>query len=184
MRYASISLNHFVNIAHADNRRIRRSPECHKDDYPKPATTRFSRASGERSRTLMNTDEAAIADVLVRYNKALNASDLDAVVQIYSPAGVFMPQGSPSSVGIEAVRAAYKRVFDAITLLVQFDIAEVHQVAPDWGFVRTNSSGTQRINASGSVTAERNQELFLMSKTNGDWQIARYCFSTTMGPSS
>jgi hypothetical protein len=46
--------------------------------------------------------------------------------------------------------------------------------------VRTNSAGTNKINASRAVGAEGNQELFIFKKgTDGQWRIARYSFSTT-----
>ena len=127
----------------------------------------------------MNPDENAIAAVLANYQDALNQSSTDAVMKLYAPDGVFMPQNSPSSVGAQAVRRAYDAVFDAIKLSVRFDIAEVRQLAAEWAFARTNSSGSAKVNATGESSAEGNQELFVFQKISGDWKIARYCFSTT-----
>jgi ketosteroid isomerase-like protein len=46
--------------------------------------------------------------------------------------------------------------------------------------VRTKSAGTQKINATGALGAEGNQELFVFRKgDDGKWRIARYSFSTT-----
>ena len=126
----------------------------------------------------MNADEKAIAAVLAKYQDALNQSSTDAVMELYAANGVFMPQNSSSSVGSQAVRKAYDAVFDAIKLNVKFDIAEIHQLAPDWAFARTNSAGTVKVNATGESSAEGNQELFVFQKIGGDWKIARYCFST------
>jgi hypothetical protein len=56
-------------------------------------------------------------------------------------------------------------------------------MAPAWAFVRTNSAGTNKINATGATSAEGNQELFVFHK--GDdcaWKIARYSFSPTSPP--
>ena len=130
----------------------------------------------------MNAEEQAIAAVLARYQDALNQSDADAAMKLYADDGVFMPQNSPSSVGAEAVRQAYDAVFDAITLSVKFDIAEIRQVATDWAFARTNSAGRVTVHATGQTAAEGNQELFVFQKINGEWKIARYCFSTTNPP--
>ncbi len=90
-----------------------------------------------------------MAAVLNSYQDALNQSDTEAVMKLYAPDGVFMPQFSPSSVGIEAVRKAYDAVFHTITLKVKFNIAEVRQVAPDWAIARTNSAGTATVKATG-----------------------------------
>ena len=127
----------------------------------------------------MNADETSIAGVLATYQDALNQSSTDAVMKLYAPDGVFMPQNSPSSVGAQAVRKAYDAVFDAIKLSVKFDIAEIRQLAPEWAFARTNSAGRVKVNATGESAAEGNQELFVFQKIGGDWKIARYCFSTT-----
>jgi uncharacterized protein (TIGR02246 family) len=127
----------------------------------------------------MNAEEKAIADVLAKYQDALNQSNTDAVMKLYAADGVFMPQNSPSSVGAQAVRKAYEAVFDAIKLTVKFDIIEVRQLAPEWAFARTNSAGRVKVNATGETSAEGNQELFVFQKIEDAWKIARYCFSTT-----
>jgi uncharacterized protein (TIGR02246 family) len=132
--------------------------------------------------TTVNTAEAAVADALVRYERALNTSDVDAALDLYAPDGVFMPQNSPSSAGVDEVRKAYELVFRTITLRVQFSVTEVHQLAPDWAFARTNSTGTSTAHATGVTNSEGNQELFIFQRIGGDWKIARYCFSTTLPP--
>jgi uncharacterized protein (TIGR02246 family) len=131
---------------------------------------------------MRNANEEAIAAVLAKYEDALNHSDTDSVMTLYASDGVFMPQNSPSSVGAEAVRRAYDAVFKAITLRVKFDLVEVHQVAPDWAFARTNSAGTVKVNLTGEHGPEANQELFIFQKITDGWKIARYCFSTTNPP--
>ena len=131
----------------------------------------------------MNADEEAVASVLANYQDALNASNTDAVMRLYSEDGVFMPPYSQSAIGAAAVRQAYDAVFKAIKLSVKFNIAEVIEIAPDWVFARTNSAGTTTINATGSKSAEANQELFIFKKaTDGRWKIARYSFSSTNPP--
>ena len=130
----------------------------------------------------MNANEKAVAAVLAKYQDALNQSDTEAVMKLYAPDGVFMPQHFPSSVGADAVRNAYDGVFEAITLKVKFVVAEVHQIAPDWAIARTNSAGTVTVKATGGGGQEANQELFVFQKIDGAWKIARYCFSTTNPP--
>ena len=130
----------------------------------------------------MNADEQAVAGVLKKYEDALNRSDTDAAMELYAFDAVFMLQHSPSSVGAAAVRKAYDAVFNAITLQVKFEIAEIKQLASDWVLARTNSAGKVKIHATGESGPEANQELFVFQKINGGWKIARYCFSTTNPP--
>ena len=125
---------------------------------------------------------AAITDTLRRYEAALNASNIGAVMKLYAEDGVFMPQHFPSAVGAAQVRAAYDGVFSTIRLSVAFDILEVVPVAENWAFARTNSSGTVTLLATGDSGPEANQELFVMQRVEGAWKIARYAFCTTNPP--
>jgi uncharacterized protein (TIGR02246 family) len=129
---------------------------------------------------IMNSNEKSIATVLANYQDALNQSDTEAVMKLYALNGIFMPQHFPSSAGADAIRKAYNAVFDAIKLSVTFTLAEVHQIANDWAFARTNSAGQSK--STRPAEAEANQELFVFQKIGDEWKIARYCFSTTNPP--
>lgn len=112
----------------------------------------------------MTANEKVVADVLAAYNQALNSSDTDAVMALYTPDGVFMPPYSPSAVGLAEVHKAYEAVFTGIQLRVKFNVAEIIEMSPDWVFARTNSEGTTRTYATGKTSKEANQELFIFRK--------------------
>jgi len=132
------------------------------------------------SASMQANDETAIRRVMSSYEGALNASDTAGVMPLYTEGGVFMPPNNQSAVGKAAVRTAYDAVFKAITLNVKFTIAELVMLSPEWAFVRTNSAGTNKINGTGAVSPEGNQELFIFNKGgDGKWRIARYSFSST-----
>lgn len=131
----------------------------------------------------MNSNEKAVAAVLAKYEDALNASDTEAVMPLYTDDGVFMPPYSQSAIGKAAVRKAYDAVFKAITLNVKFNVAEIVEMSPNWVFARTNSMGTTADHTTGAKSAEANQELFIFKKgADGAWKIARYSFSSTNPP--
>ena len=128
----------------------------------------------------MTANESAVAETLSAYNQALNSSDTNAVMPLYAQDGVFMPPYSPSAVGLAEVRKAYDAVFAVIQLTVKFQIAEIVEMSPDWVFARTNSAGTTLNHATGAISKEGNQELFIFRKDQGGkFKIARYSFSTT-----
>jgi uncharacterized protein (TIGR02246 family) len=128
----------------------------------------------------MTANERAVAETLSAYNQALNSSDTNAVMPLYAQDGVFMPPYSSSAVGLAEVRKAYDTVFAAIQLTVKFQIAEIVEMSPDWVFARTNSAGTTLNHATGAISKEGNQELFIFRKEkDGRFRIARYSFSTT-----
>ena len=128
----------------------------------------------------MTANESAVAETLCAYSQALNSSDTNALMPLYAQDGVFMPPYSPSAVGLAEVRKAYDAVFAAIQLTVKFRIAEIVEMSPDWVFARTNSAGTTLNHATGGISKEGNQELFIFHKEkDGKFRIARYSFSTT-----
>lgn len=131
-----------------------------------------------------NADTLAIRQQLQRYEKALNASDAEAVMKLYTTDAVFMPQHSSPAVGRDAVRAAYDNVFKAIKLDIKFAIDEAEPVSKTWAYARTRSSGTVKVLGNQLPPgAEANQELFLLRKEpDGQWRFARYIFSTTNPP--
>jgi len=122
------------------------------------------------------TEKTAIEKVLFSYRDALNTSDVNKVLVLYTNDGVFMPSNAPSAVGQEQVKASYEFVFSQIQLNIEFFIDEI-VVNGDYAFARTISKGTTLIHANGQTVAEENRELFVLQKTNGQWKIARYMFN-------
>jgi uncharacterized protein (TIGR02246 family) len=128
-------------------------------------------------------EQSNIKELLSTYEAALNASNTNAIMQLYADDGVFMAPHSPPNIGKQAVRNAYDAVFDAITLKIDFEVDEITQVAPNWAFARTRSHGFVTINVTGDSGPEANQELFIFARTDdGAWKIARYIFSATTPP--
>ncbi|MGC8383494.1 YybH family protein [Pseudomonas aeruginosa] len=117
-----------------------------------------------------------IQSILQSYETALNANDIDAILDLYGEAPVFMPH-APALVGREAVRAGYQQVFASIKLQIRFDIHEV-EVIGDWAWARTSSAGRTRLLAEDVEIAEGNNELFVFRREHGHWKIHRYLFAT------
>ena len=127
---------------------------------------------------MTDRDIREIQSILSSYEKALNASDVDAVIQLYADDGVFMPSSAPTAVGTEGVRAAYGHVFKTIQLKIAFTVNEI--VADgSMAFARTASKGTVTVLANHVTAPEENRELFVFQKKAGVWKIARYMFNKT-----
>lgn len=121
-------------------------------------------------------EKSAIEKLLFTYRDALNTSDVNKVLSLYTNDGVFMPTNAPSAIGQEQVKAAYEYVFSQIQLNIEFYIDEI-VINGDYAFARTTSKGTTLIHANKQTVAEENRELFVLQKTNGQWKIARYMFN-------
>ncbi|KIO75736.1 hypothetical protein TH53_18850 [Pedobacter lusitanus] len=125
----------------------------------------------------METAKTAIEKLLFNYQDALNTSDVNKVLSLYTKDGIFMPQGGPSAVGQEQLKGSYEFVFKTLQLNIKFQIDEVTLINENYAFARTVSRGTQLIHATGVKGEEENRELFVLQKENGAWKIARYIFN-------
>ena len=132
------------------------------------------------SHAATNREEAQVEQLLNRYEQALNTSDVNTVVQLYTDDGVFMAPENPAAVGTQVLTLAYTGVFQAIALKLKFQIAETQLLSPEWALLRTTSTGVVKILANGAEVPGSNQELFLLRKVNGRWKIARYAFSSVL----
>ncbi|MDB6159405.1 MAG: hypothetical protein JWO04_3111 [Gammaproteobacteria bacterium] len=143
----------------------------------------FVLTSGIGSAVANTADENAIRGVLTGYQDALNACTAAAAVALYAEDGVLMPPYNQSVLGRAQLSNVYGAGFKVFTLHVKFTIREIVQMSREWAFARTNSSGTHKDNATGVMTPEENQELFVLRKgADGVWKIARYSFSSIRSP--
>ena len=139
-----------------------------------PAATGVTAQPGEDART----DQEQIRSILDRYEAALNASDVDAVLALYAADGVFMPTNAPTAGGTIEVREAYEHVFSTIKLDIAFFIDEI-VIDDHVAFATTGSKGQVTILAEQVTAPEENRELFVFQKIGGVWKIARYMFNKT-----
>ena len=123
-----------------------------------------------------SSEKSEIEKLLFDYRDALNASDVNKVLPLYTNDGVFMPSNAPSAIGQEQIKGSYEFVFKTIQLNIEFYIDEI-VVNGDFAFARTASKGTTLIHANGQTVPEENRELFVLQKTNGIWKISRYMFN-------
>jgi len=137
----------------------------------KPPSSHAQSEAGQRG---------GIEGLLKSYERALNASDVEGVVRLYTEDAVLLPPNAPSAVGIDAVRATYTGIFQAIDIDLTFEIAEVKVVSSDWAFLRSTSRGVVTILASGAQIPSSNHELFVLHTTRGRWKLARYSFSSVL----
>lgn len=120
-----------------------------------------------------------IVSVLHAYGAALKSRNVEDAVALYTTDGVILAPHFPASVGTQALRESYTRIFSTVQLEIKFDINEVVVTTPgSWAFARTTAEGSKIMLATGATEAHANQELFIMKAEDGEWKIARYAFST------
>lgn len=89
----------------------------------------------------MTSEIPAIITLLHAYGSALKNCSTDEVLSLYTDDGVIMPPHFSASVGTEALRKSYERIFSTIKLTIDFDILEIVNMSPEWAFARTTAAG-------------------------------------------
>lgn len=131
--------------------------------------------------TLSTTsEETAIKKTIARYFDALNHSDVDAALTLYTDDPVMLPFLQPTVVGREAVRQNYESTFQHIQFRMETRIQELVEMSPEWAYVRKESAGLFTPASTRKGFPATFHELFLLRKTSeGEWRIARYSVSPT-----
>jgi len=141
------------------------------------AKSKLSENANPLKTEIMNEKELSeIKKVLFSYRDALNESNVEKVLSLYTENGVFMPSSAPTAIGQEQLKGTYEFVFSNIQLSIEFYIDEI-EIVGEYAFVRSTSKGTTFIHASGETVPEENRELFVLKKENGSWKIDRYMFN-------
>lgn len=124
------------------------------------------------------SDQEQITDLLHAYGAVLSTRSIPDVLNIYTDDGVLMAPGYQPSVGKEALKSSYERIFSTIKLEIDFSIDEIVVMSDDWAFARTTAAGTKHWLLKESQESHHNQEIFICQKVESAWKIARYCFSS------
>lgn len=123
-------------------------------------------------------EKAAIEKVIFNYQDALNASDAEKVVSLYTKDGVLMANAAPTAEGADQVKGTYQYVFDNFDYDLQFTILDI-EIHGNTAYVRSTSKGSFLVKESGQTLPDENRELFVFEKEKGEWKIARYMYNKT-----
>ena len=120
---------------------------------------------------------AEFQKILDSYSKALDANDVETLVGLYSPNGVFMREDMPAVIGRDALHASYKEVFATLKVGLSFKVQEAEQ-SGDLGWARSVSTGKVKVLASGAETTESYNQLIVFRKEAGAWKIRSYLYAS------
>lgn len=133
--------------------------------------------TGYESRAQSN-GKANVEKLILTYQEALNASNAEKVVALYSADGVLLANAAPTAVGTEQILGTYKYVFDNYTYNLKFTIDEI-VTNGNYAFAHSTSKGSFVVKSSGQTVQDENRELFVFEKVKGQWKIARYMYNKT-----
>ena len=112
------------------------------------------------------------------YARALEAGDVEALVGLYTPNGVYVREDLPAVIGRDALRQSYKNVFATLKVNISFKVQEAEQ-SGDLGWARSVSTGKVQVLKTGVATAESYNQLVVFRKENGSWKIRSYLYASS-----
>ncbi len=124
---------------------------------------------------MANGDELAIKSVIEAYGDRLRAADVRGVVDLYTATAAVMQPEQETAVGTQQLTAAYQSGFDSLGIDVTFNCEDI-LAKGDLAAVRTRSTGTLTMRATGQAIPAKFRELFVLEGVNGEWKIAQYMF--------
>ena len=116
--------------------------------------------------------------LLETYAKALDGSDVETLVGLFSPKGVLMAEDMPAAVGHDALRAAYRAIFATLKVALRFDLLDGEQ-AGDLGWVRASSAGKTKVLATGAEGEGTFHLLVVFQRDGGAWKIRNYLYAAS-----
>lgn len=133
----------------------------------------------------MNTDVAAIKDLLNQYAIGCTTGDFDRWMSLWDDGGVQMPPDAPANVGKEEIRRAMKPEFDELDMELTILSVEDAAIFGDLGLTRCVYSLEIRPKDGGETVAlmpEAKALTLYKKQPAGTWKIVYDCFNSSLPP--
>lgn len=123
--------------------------------------------------TTLTQQHQDIARTVQEYIEQLNASNTRAIVDLYTDDAAFFQPDRPTAVGSQQLTDAYESAFAGIKVHITNHIDTI-LTDGDLAAVRSHSSGSVTLRADGTVVPMACRELWVLTRSGGDWKIAQY----------
>jgi len=114
-----------------------------------------------------------LGPILDKYADAFRAADVEALARLFTAHGSYMRSGEPAAVGREALRTAYRQIFERIRVDMTFDIQEAAKYA-DIGWLRATSVARVKVLTTGKEGPFPYNNLVVFEPEEGVWKIRSY----------
>jgi uncharacterized protein (TIGR02246 family) len=116
--------------------------------------------------------------IMDAYATALRSNDVEGLVALYAPNGVFIRDDMAAVVGRDALRAAYTKIFATLKVDLGFKILE-SEVSGDLAWLRTTSSGRIKVLATGAESKSAFNTMVVFRREDGAWKIRSYIYAAS-----
>lgn len=123
--------------------------------------------------------QKAVYDVVNRYQDALNSGNIDTILSLYGKTSYSQWNNKVTADTTEKRRQQYTDLFKTEKFVTEFGYDSVY-VNGDMAYVRTHHHVGQVVTVlkDGSKVLDKNREIFVLEKQEGQWKIVIYTFNT------
>lgn len=121
-------------------------------------------------------EQTAVKTIITNYFKALNASDTNKVVSLFSSNGVLLANGAPTATGTDQLKGTFQYVFDNFSYSLEVTIGDV-VIQGNYAIVSSTSKGSFIIKSNNQKVDDDFRETFILKKEKGIWKIVRYMYN-------
>jgi uncharacterized protein (TIGR02246 family) len=142
-----------------------------------------SLATEENSGFIFSSDpttssaQHAVYDVVDRYQKALDAGDVDTILGLFAPDSVAEWNNKRTYATREQRAQGYGALFKIAKFSTVFAYDAI-DVTGDVAVVRTHHHKGAAVIENGKSVTDYNREVFVLKRINGEWKIYLYTFNT------
>jgi ketosteroid isomerase-like protein len=111
--------------------------------------------------------------ILDNYAAAFHAVDVEGLVRLFATRGSYLLTGQKAAVGPEALRLAYREIFERVHVDIAFDIKEAAKYA-EVGWLRAASVARVKVLATGKEGPFPYNNLVVFEPEGGSWKIRSY----------
>lgn len=121
-------------------------------------------------------EQTVVKTIITNYFKALNASDTNKVVSLFSSNGVLLANGAPTATGTDQLKGTFQYVFDNFSYSLEVTIGDV-VIQGNYAIVSSTSKGSFIIKSNNQKVDDDFRETFILKKEKGIWKIVRYMYN-------
>ena len=122
-------------------------------------------------------ENVAIKKVMNNYFDALNASDADKVIGLFTADGKIFASGAPTATGTATLKATFEYVFNNYTYSLAQTVDEI-KIQGNFAFVTSTSKGSYNIKSNNKKIEDNFRELFILERIKGNWKISQYMYNS------
>lgn len=123
--------------------------------------------------------QKAVYDVVNRYQDALNSGDVETILSLYGDKSYSQWNDKVTADTTEKRRQQYAELFKNEKFVTEFGYDSVY-VNGDMAYIRTHHhlGAAVTVLKDGSKVLDKNREIFVLEKQEGQWKIVVYTFNT------